>query len=263
MRLYKRYIQVVVGNDDSAISIDSLFITFEIKKGISGKPSEGTVKIYNLNNTSEAKIQDTGERIRIFAGYDGNKDMLYDGDIRKIEKDKQRLDRICTITIGGNVFKLTAAFFNKSYQGAVSVSQVVQDAIPSFGMSATSIDKIPASNLNNFAFTGRTSDLLDRILNPLNVQWFENDGFIKFSKRGESTETVFVLKPGTGLVGFPSLTDDGVKFKALLNGQIKIEGRVKIESSLVKGLYKITELIYRGDNRDGEFLVECSGVPTT
>ena len=163
MRLYKRYIQIVIGDDDSAIAIDSLYITLEIKKALSGKPSEGTVNVYNLNETSESKIKETGERIRVFAGYDNNKDLIYDGDIRKVEKNKQRLDRITTITIGGNVFKLTDAFFNKSYTGPVPVSQVVQDAIPSFGMSASGFDKIPASTLNDFAFTGRTADLLDRI----------------------------------------------------------------------------------------------------
>ena len=262
MRLYKRYIQVIIGNDDNAISIDSLYITFEIKKAISAKPSEGTVSIYNLNDTSESKIQEAGERIRILAGYNGNADLLYDGDIRKIEKNKQKLDRILTVTIGGNVFKLTDAFFNKSYNGAISVSQIVQDAIPTFGLDAIGLEKIPASTLNDFAFTGRTADLLDKILNPLDVQWFEDDGFINFSVRGESTETIFVLKPGTGLVDSPGITDEGIKFKALLNGRIKINGRVKIESRLVKGVYKITQLVYRGDNRDGEFLVECLGTST-
>ena len=263
MRLYKRYIQIIIGNDDSALSIDALYITFEIEKVLSGKPSDGIVNIYNLNDTSEAKIKETGERVRVFAGYDENKDLIYDGDIRKIEKNKQGLDRIVTITLGGNVFKLTNAFFNKSYAGAVSVSQVVSDAVPSFGISAVGLDAIPASTLTDFAFTGRTSDLLDRILNPLNVQWFENDGFINISMRGEATESVFILKPGTGLIDSPSLTDEGLSFKALLNGRIKINSRVKIESRVVNGLYKVTQAVYNGDNRDGDFFVQCLGVAVT
>lgn len=261
MRLYKRNVQVVIGSGENALSIDSLYIEFEIKKALSGKPSEGFTNIYNLNDNSEAQIKETHERIQVLGGYDGRRDLLYDGDIRKIDKVKQRLNRITTIALGGKVFKLTNAISNKSYQGAVSVKQIVQDAIPSFGMDAIGLDKIPDSNLNDFAFSGRTSDLLDKILNPLGVQWFENDGFIDISLRGESTETAFVLKPGTGLVGSPSLTDNGVSYKALLNGRIKINGKVKIESRLVSGVYKNTQLVYRGDNRDGEFLVECLGVP--
>lgn len=260
MRLYKRYVQIIIGDDESAISIDSLYISFDIKKALTEKPSEGTVNIYNLNDNSEAKIDESGKRIRVIAGYGENVDLLYDGQVRKITKDKQRLDRITTIELGGNVFKITDAFFNKSYVGAVPVKQIVQDAIPSFGMSSVGLDKIPASTLNDFAFTGRTSGLLDRILNPLDVQWFEDDGFIRFSVIGESSETVFVLKAGTGLVGFPSITDTGIDFKALLNGKIKINGRVKIESAIISGVYKITNLVYRGDNRDGEFFTECAGV---
>ena len=261
MRLYKRNVQVIIGSGENALSIDSLYIEFEIKKALSGKPSEGFTNIYNLNDNSEAQIKETHERIQILGGYDGRRDLLYDGAIARIEKVKQRLNRIMAIAISGNGIKLTDAIFNKSYQGAVSVKQVVQDAIPSFGMDAIGLDKIPASNLNDFAFTGRTADMLDRILNPLDVQWFENDGFIDISLRGESTETAFVLKAGTGLVGSPSLTDKGVSYKALLNGRIKINGKVKIESRLVNGVYKNIQIVYRGDNRDGDFLVEGLGVP--
>lgn len=260
MRLYKRYVQIIIGDDETAISIDSLYITFEIKKALTEKPSDGIINIYNLNDNSEAKIDEAGKRIRVIAGYGKNIDLIYDGQVRKITKDKQKLDRITSIEVGGNVFKISDAFFNKSYHGAVSVKQVVQDAIPSFGMSAVGLDKIPASSLNNFTFTGKTANLLNRILESLGVQWFENDGFINFSVIGESVETVFVLKSGTGLVGHPSITDTGISFRSLLNGKIKINGRVKIESKIVSGVYKITELVYRGNNRDGEFLNECSGV---
>jgi hypothetical protein len=262
LRLYKRNITTIIGSDDNTgTKIDNLYTTIEIKKELSGKPSEGTVKIFNLNDSTETRIKEKGKRIRVVAGYDGNDKTLYDGDIRRVERDKQSLDRVVSITLGGNVFKLTNAVFNKSYTGAVSVKQIVMDAVPSFDLSYIGIDIIPDAQLNDFSFTGRTADLLDKILRPLNVQWIEDNAFIKFSLKGQPiTETVFVLKSGTGLVGSPSVTEKGIKAKSLLNGLLNIGDRVKIESKRLNGLYKITQLIHKGDNRDGEFLTEFLGI---
>jgi len=260
-RLYKRNVEVIIGPDDgTALSIKDLFIEFEITKRISSKPSEGVVRIYNLSDSSENKIRDIGTRIRFLAGYDGVYDLIYDGDIRKIDKDNPHPDKTTTITLGGNLFKLTDAIFNQSYSGAVPVRQVVEDAVPSFGVDAVGFDRIPDANLNDFSFTGRTSDLLDQILKPLDIQWYEDNGFVKFSNKGQTTGTVFVLRPGSGLVGSPSVTADGVKFVFLLNGKIRPNVPVKIESEKVNGIYKSTQILYAGDNRAGDYFGEGLGV---
>ncbi|MCK4823042.1 hypothetical protein KA005_45190, partial [bacterium] len=70
MRLFKRIIRVVIGQEDSeALSIEGLYTKIEIKKLISGKPNEGTVEIFNLSDATENQIKEKGVRIRVFAGH--------------------------------------------------------------------------------------------------------------------------------------------------------------------------------------------------
>ena len=261
MRLYKRALQIIVGADDgTAVTIEGLYITFEIKKTLSSTPNEGIVRIYNLSDSTETIIKDTGTRIRVKGGYQGEYDLLFDGDIRKVERDRQQQDRITTITLGGNVFAITDAIANVSYDGPVTVLKVIQDTISSFALSTAGLELIQDSMLNDFSFTGRTADLYDQILKPIDIEWYENDGFIQFSEVGNSTETVAVLNSSSGLIGSPSVTDDGVKAISLLNANIRPGGRVKIESELVTGIYKVSQVLYHGDNRDGDFFTEFLGV---
>ena len=127
-------------------------------------------------------------------------------------------------------------------------------------MSTSGLELIPDSVLNDFSFTGRTADLYDQILKPLDINWYEEDGFIQFTVVGSSTEAVSVLNASSGLIGSPSVTEDGVKAISLLNSNIRPGGRVKIESNLVTGIYKVTEVLYYGDNREGDFFTEFLGV---
>jgi hypothetical protein len=261
LRIYKRIIKVIIGQEDStALKITGLYMQLELKKLISAKPNEGTVKIFNLADATENQIKDKGIRIRIFAGYDDRPVLIHDGDIRRVDRERTGLDRITTITLGGNVIKLSQAFFNKSYSGQVSVKQIAQDAAPSFNIDATDFDQIPNDAfLYDFSFTGKTSDLLDKILNPIKVQWFETDNLIKFSAGKKTFENVVLLNKDTGLIGSPTVTDKGTNFKSVLNGRIVLNERVKIESRLVNGVFKVIQISHKGDNRGGEFVTEGMG----
>ncbi len=279
MRLYKRIVEVIIGDDDNADSISDLFIAFEIIKETSSKPAEGWIKIYNLNESTEARIFKRGKRIRFLAGYDGIANLVFDGDVRKVEKDKSGLNRVTVITLGGNVFKTTSAEFVKSYQGPVSAKQVVKDALPSFSLISGTLSTIPDNLiLNDFAWSGRTSDMLDRILRPSNIQWYEDNGVINFSSNGGvPNDAVFVLSEDSGMVGSPSFTDKGIKVVSLLNALININSKIQPVSSVLQkpasgddknaraqskeGFYKVTKIVHRGDNRNGDFVSEIIAVP--
>jgi hypothetical protein len=262
LRLYKRIIRIVISpNNGEAIAFENFYIQIEIKKNISAKPNEGSVGIFNLKEETENQIKENGSRIQVFGGHDNRPVLLHDGDVRRTETVPESPDRITVLHIGGNVFKISQAFFNKSYSGQVSVKQIVLDSIPTFNMDATDIDQIPDNAfLYDFSFSGKTSDLLDKILNPIGVQWFENENFIKFSANKKALDNVVVLNKDTGLIGSPSITEKGINFKSVLNGRILLNNRVKIESKLVNGVTKVIETLHKGDNREGIFVTEGIGV---
>ena len=268
MNLPKRIINVQIGNGEgTALSIgtserNSTYIQMEIMKNISSKVNEGVVRMFNLSDSTENQIREKGKRVRVFAGYNGKPILIHDGEITRVDRDpdEESLNRITSVSLAGKLIKISQSIFNKAYSGQVAVKQIVQDAIPTFGLDYADIDQIPDNEfLNDYSFTGKTSDLLDEILDPIKIQWFENDNFIRFSAREktpETTESVVLLNSNTGLIGSASITEKGAKFTSRLNGRITLNSQIKIESNLVNGVYKVIQTLNSGDNRTGKFTTE-------
>jgi len=268
LNLPKRIINVQIGNGEgTALSIgtsenNSTYIQMEIMKNISSKVNEGVVRMFNLSDSTENQIREKGKRVRVFAGYNGKPILIHDGEITRVDRDpdEESLNRITSVSLAGKLIQISQSIFNKSYSGQVAVKQIVQDAIPTFGLDYADIEQIPDNEfLNDYSFTGKTSDLLDEILDPIKIQWFENDNFIRFSAREKTPETresVVLLNSNTGLIGSASITEKGAKFTSRLNGRITLNSQIKIESNLVNGVYKVIQTLNSGDNRSGKFTTE-------
>lgn len=281
MRLFDRQFEIIVGESDSeAISIKNLAMKFEVKKVSSSKPIEGFVEIINVSDATDTFIKDKGQRIRIVGGYPGRVGLLFDGDVRRVERGRSGVDRITKIELGGNLVKLSNARFSRSYSGNVSIKQIIIDAIPSFGLTSNNLDFLPLIQKANFAFDGKTSDLLDKLL-PINgVNWREDSGIITFSRIGQADDLINipVISTGSGLIGIPGQTDKGgVKFRSLLDANLDIGKAVKLESDVINlsgggrdknvssgntnGFYKIISVNHNGETRGTPFYSDIEGIP--
>lgn len=276
-RIYNRTIRVLIGGE---IEIENLVMSFEIKKEATGTPNDGNLTIFNLNESTETKIRRANQSIQIEAGYGTNVGTIFFGDIRRVERDRVGLNRLTKIALGGHVQTLIEAIFNKSYSGQTPVRLIVRDALLTFGLLSGNLNVIPENAVvEDFAWSAKTADCLDRLLLPLDIRWFESDGIIKLSKVGtvvDGNEAV-VLNERTGMIGTPSATDKGIKIVSTLNPAIDIGTLLQVESGSilagasgdsasqraleVNGIYKTFQLVHRGDNWDGEFVSEMQAAP--
>ena len=283
-QLYRRQVKVQVGDGAEAVTIPNAFkIRFELKKLVSSTSSEGSIGIYNLADTTKEIVRDRGKRVRLFAGYGDTIPLLHDGDVLRVSQDDQVVDRITNIFFGGRIFNVSQAVFSRSYQGDVSLRTIVGDALPSFGLQFDEqiINIIPAdATIPNFSFNGKTATLLNQLLRPLDLQWFERNSEVLITQSGEVPENqagdVFVLNSTTGLIKTAVQSDKGVNVVCLLNPRIVVGSIVKIESDVLRnasfpgfqvkkpslntvGFYKVIQITYQGDNWDGKFqsLLQC------
>ncbi len=280
--LFKRNVEIQIGDDDDALKIPNSFkIAFTVQKTLGSKSAQGNVTILNLSDESRSFIRTRGKRIRVFAGYDGEYSLLHDGDILRTAPVDEGANRKLIIYFQGRVFSTNSASFTKSYQNTISVRQIVKDSLPSFGLTFDQeiINKIPADyTVPSFSFNGKTSKMLDSLLQPINIQWFERNSQLLFSKKNEvdTTGDVQVLNSNTGLIKTAVQTDRGVNTTSLLNTKLQVGDAVKIESDIASGasfntyfvakqkkdavgFYKIIQATYQGDNWDGKFevLLQC------
>ena len=264
---FLRSIRIIVGDGNEALKIENLFISFNIRREGSKTPAEGKIEIYNLNESNETRIRERGKRLQLFAGYGSDLNLIADGDVRRVERMRQRLDRVTRIQFGGNVTRRTQNIFNPMYENKVPIRQIVTDAVAAMGLDLGPLDAIPDEEYPEvFTWERGAESALRLILLPHKIEHYEENGVIRFSVQGKSQDDrdAIVISEKTGMIGTPTTTDDGMRVRTLLDPRLLIDSRVRIESASLeneraeeqKGVYKVSVVEHMGDNREGDFFTD-------
>lgn len=274
-----------MGAIDSAIQVEDLYIRFRVKREATATPAEGEIDIYNLNESNETRIRERAERILLEAGYENRLDTIFDGVIRRVERQREGLDRIVRIHVGGKISNSKAqhrSIFNRTYQGTWLVRGIIRDAVEHLGLELGDMSLIPSDAVEtDFKYNGATQLMMQERLRPLGIEWYEENGVVRFSRFGRTGDDRgggVVISERTGMIGVPTVTDDGIRVTSLLDARIHLDTRISIESAVLNqaasgdaineraaeldgGFWKVIELEHRGDNREGEFSTTMEGRP--
>ena len=294
---YLRNIQVTVGD----LRVKELYIRFRIRKEITATPAEGMIDIYNLSEENETRVRQRGQDAVIEVGYgEAALERLFSGTVRRVERQRtdedndgrkfsthaetilEGLDRITRVHVGG-ALSVTApgqssprAAFLKSYEEAVSTRTVVADAITALGLQSGSLDAIPADAMEKkgFKFNGDARVFLTYHLRPYGLHWFIEDGIVHLSEYKKSSNdraagAVVTISERTGMIGTPTVTDDGIRVKTLINPHIGLNTRIKVDSEVLRNrgqelsgaVWKVVEAVHQGDNWGGPFETMVEGRP--
>ena len=256
---WQHNVEAVIAN----IRITDPKIKFSIKRESDRTPPSGFVQIFNLNVNTEKQIYEQGESLVLNGGYGDNLGLLFDGAVQKVERERINLSRITTIKLAGKVVelaKLSGVTF-RSYNGLASVRQVVTDIVSDIGLQVGPLDLIPAdAMINNWYYAGQASNALTIAIRDHNLTWFEDDGVIRFNRPGRGTQqsdaVVIHLSAENGLIGAPSVTDQGVRLRCLLRPTVRMCNVVELTSQATSGRFKIVAIHHQGDNWTGSFYSE-------
>ena len=274
---YLRTIRVFVGAGSEEITVEELYIQFRIRKEATGTPAEGNIDIYNLSEENEARIRDRGKKVTINVGYQGGElRRLFTGTIRRVRRHRVELDRVTRIVVGGELSVRSMgqgprAVFIKAYEGEVPARTIVSDAINVLGLSVGSLEQLPGdATETDFKYNGDARVFLTYFLEPYGLHWYIEDGVVKLSKYRQTSDdrpAGITISERTGMIGTPTITDDGVRVQTLLDSRLALNSRVKIESSVFDNqefegaTWKVVELTHIGNNREGVFESSIEGRP--
>ena len=283
---YPRAVRVIVGDPDAALQIEDLLIVFEIRREANATPASGEITIYNLNESNETRIRLRGQRVQLYAGYAGQLNLLADGEVRRVYRERKNLDRVTRIAFGGKIKARRQAMFNHSYDGPVPLRDVVRNAVAAFKtLTLGPLNVIPADAIHKARkYSHPAETVLTAILRPHNIRWYEDNGVVRFTRIGQSSDDrrgadSVRISEQTGMVGSPSVTDDGIRVRTLLDPRLGLDTRIRVESAVLTraasgdraneraveqtGDYKIVTLVHQGDNRMGDFYTDIEARPIT
>ena len=282
-KLFGRVIKVTIkGKSIATYTNDDLEIRFSVPFDDDPKPNASKVEIYNLSKDSIHRIK-RGYTCTIQAGYKGDYGVLVSGKIASALTKHEGVDKITTINvIEGEDYskvKVTAknadpAEKNKkgklkkqemkiTFKKGTKASTIIKKLCSILGIKL-SVMRLPKDVVYKKGYTV-TSEILDdieEIVQDCGASMYYRRGKMVIRSIKDGTDEKFTLSEETGLIAPPEpFEEDGVrgyKVKCLLQHRITTASIIMIDSSTVKGKYRVKKGQHTADSSD--FLTEIEAI---
>ena len=264
MSLYDRKYSLTVGT----LKIEKLDISFKVVKTLKKEPNTLELTVRNLNEEHRehlAQLEQT--TCRLEAGYVGDYGLIFSGDVRDITSTKEGTEWLTKIPSGDGERSIQRARINESFAPGTPLPIPIKKLAEKMkvGLGNAALQSLQgnfegAANefLTGTVLSGRASTEMDGLLKSAGLEWSIQDGELQLIPIGDVLVGLAVkLAPETGLVGSPTVGNDGVvTFQALLNRAIAPGRSLRIEAEGVpKAFYRAERCEYVGDTRGQDWYV--------
>ncbi|WP_246160289.1 baseplate hub protein [Aureimonas fodinaquatilis] len=270
-------------------------VAFNIAKDISGNANTAEIEIWNLAEGNRNAVGKELDLVTLEAGYmppagisamgtlpftsggaqteasasSSNVGIIFKGVLRDVRHRREGADIITTLSCGDGVKALRNAFLSKTYPAGTRVGTVIDDLYKEFEKDGIDrgewkgLDDLPPFR-RPYSVCSSCTQEMDRISRQNKLYWSLQNEALEIVPGNGYIEAAAFLSPSTGLIGTPTITDNGVQVEALLNPEIRPNRKVVIESQTLSmnaegGAYRVSEVVYTGDNKDGDFRVIVTG----
>lgn len=257
------------GNDTEG----QLRIAFSVARNLSSSANEGRVTITNLSRAHRGALGREFTDVRLEAGYVGEGSdgvgVILEGQIREVRSDRDGPDIHTEISVGDGDRALRRGGVSDSFPAETPVEDVIRKAADGLTQHGVRIGEIKLpeglGNLSRpYAMWGAARRELDRLGREYRFYWSIQNGTLEIVPGDNWLEGVQSFDADTGLVGVPTVTDNGVEATVLLSPGLRPGRQVRIVSDLAEigaedGLCRISSLTHAGDNYDGDFTTKITG----
>ncbi len=263
-RRYKLTVAPISGGP--GLSTTDLRVQFHIEKTSNSAANKAEIKVYNLNEYSRGRVQQKNQGVVLEAGYTDLSKMAFAGVLLRVVHERQGTDVISVLHCRDGGLDLDADTpFHRSYAKGVSRLGVVRDIIEA--MPHASEGELLAAGLGGstptrLAFAGSAKRAMDEVCRSWGCEWYILNGSVMVLARTTGTRTIpaLYLSEKTGLVGSPSKTSRGAKWKSYLIADQGPGSKQQLDSELVKGYYKVSSCTLEGDTHGDPWHIEYEGV---
>jgi len=282
MSKFLREYELIVGNNEEALKITDLRVSFEITKDLFGVPNLARINIYNLSKDTRAQIEDEFEAIVFNIGYKGNVQNVFIGEIRNVSHARQGVDFITTLFCGDGDKTYRNGFVSFSLENAATTEQILDtileqtpELVKGFvgGLDET------AKREDGIAMSGNFSEVMDKLAAETKSDWSIQDGKIQLlGYDAENDRPIIVISSSTGMISSPTITELGVEVQSLIEPQVVPGQIIEIKSEATnlqfgnlffsnpprtdaEGFYKVVKTTMKGDTRANDWSQTTIGRP--
>lgn len=234
-RQYLRACKLIVATaGGSGLDLSGLHIKFSIKKADAQTPNTAEIRVYNVAETTVARIRKEFSRVVLQAGYETNLGVIFDGNIKQVRFGRENgTDTYIDIAAGDGDDAYNYAVVNTTLAAGASQRDQINAAASPMSERGVKPGYIGETGETKLArgkvMYGMARDYMRQSAEASDTTWSIQDGKLQFvPNTGVLPNQAVVLNSKTGLVGQPEQTNDGIKARCLLNPMLKIGGKVQI-----------------------------------
>ena len=263
-----------VVNPSDTVARHEMRVAFSVEKTVSGSANKFEILIWNLNSDHRNSIGKELTEVQLEAGYvppegGGNVGVIAKGFIRDVFHERDGSDIITTISCGDGDKAHRRATISKTYPAGTPIEDVIEgiyDQMKPFGVDRGEW-KFPdgmRTLKRPYSMCGGCVREMDVLGRGNKFYWSIQNGVMEIIPTNNHLPGQVLISPRHGMIGTPTITDNGVKVKALLNPAIRVNRTVKIESEVLEmnaqdGVYRVSEVTFQGDNTQGNFEASIHG----
>lgn len=244
-------------------------LNFNIVFDGSSNANKASIKIYNLSQDSRTFLEQKNIIAFLNVGYEsGELSNLFFGDVddkNGVHTERSGPDIITTLEVGDAEKALRFALVKVGLAPGATNRQIIQEAIKQLNVSISQIETIPLRKFQNgFSYLGPAKDLLDNELKKVNLTWsIQNGELLIIGPNKTDQQSAVLISPKTGLISYPTKTQDKIIFKSLLIPSIRPGRAVRLESKIFKdgsgANIKVDKATFNGDTHQGAWHVDVEG----
>ena len=281
---WQRIIRVTVSGKGGSATFDGtqtpnpgFEIGFSGTKTIGSKQNTFNVDITNLSKSSRNKMGEEWDQLILEFGYKSTgASVLFKGAIRDVSHSKDSNDITTTIECGDGDKGVNKGAVSKTFPKGTKpkeVAEYLQKNMPGVDKGKMEgLDDLPAFKrpVSVFGYAASEMDTLGR---QFGFYWNIHNEKMNTVKNDKHLGEAVIISSETGLIGVPTETDKGLKFKCLANPRIvpaflcdvrsnfldEGSGRDKRQSDYGGGIIRVSSAAFSGHSRSDEYFCEVEG----
>ena len=260
--------------------LDQLTFEFTVSSEDTPTVSVADIKVYNLSASTRGSISQ-GTPIILNAGYADDRGALFLGEVSEYKHERSGTDWVTTIKAADSMTRWMSAVVNKTYDGPIYASEIIDDLLNIFGIEV-GLFQLTTNLLykRGRVCSGKLKDILvDIVTKDCGSRLVIRTGQILINNPADGISTGVLLSPETGLLrttsSGESIGSDTVatgkessssgskstlKRTCLMNYRIGVPDIVVVHDSQIYGAYRVEKVSHKG-SASGAWTTELELTP--
>ena len=249
-----------------------LHISFSCQKTDLYTPNNASISVWNLSPAHTAMLieGEDNAQLTLWAGYRDRLFKIFSGIVSFSSTSMDGADRRTDIEVIDTLIEQRDSYVSLSFAPGTNWKDITNEAAAQMGVPIEYGYNAEFKEIDTgFQFVGLADDVFTKACDSNGLSWSIQDGIVQMKKTADTMPAgqVYEISAATGMIEMPvrvciagsAETGDkivGYDVTLLLNGDIKIDDYVYLNSKEAKGLFRVYSVEYSGDSQSGDWVTK-------